>query len=126
MARTPKKPQQPAAHASGHQAPATRRGRARWQRERRRQRITIITTGAAIGLALLAVLAGVLYDRVWIPSRPVAQVNGTTLNHGAYETERRNDIARRITQNLQLTAMFGGQFASQFAGQTPQLDSQVA
>lgn len=125
MARTPNKPQQPTAQ-SGQQPPLTRRGRARWQRERERQRQTVIIAGAAVGLAIFAIFVGVLYDQVWVPSRPVAQVNTTTLNRGSYRHERRNEIARRISQNLLLMNMLGGQFRDQFAGQTPTLDSQVA
>src|SRR5215218_10320402 len=116
MAQTPKKPAQ-----SAPQGPLTRRARSRHQRELRRQRLVMIVAGSAIGLALLAVLIGVLYDRVWIPSRPVAQVANTTLSRGDYWRERKNDIARRMAQNMQLLGMFGAQFGSQFEGQIPQL-----
>jgi parvulin-like peptidyl-prolyl isomerase len=104
----------------------TRRARSRHQRELQRQRLVIIVAGTAIGLALLAVLVGVGYDRVWIPSRPVAQVGSTSLSRGDYWTERRYEIARRMAQNIQLLALFGGQFGSQFEGQIPQLDAQAA
>jgi parvulin-like peptidyl-prolyl isomerase len=84
-----------------------------------------IGTAAAIGVAVVALLIGVLYDRVWLPSRPVVQVAGTTLSRGGYNTERRYAIAREITQNLQLTKLFGGQLSGQFAGRTPALNSEV-
>lgn len=118
MAQNPKKPQSP-------QAPLTRRARSRHQRELQRQRLVIRITGAAIGLALLAVLAGLLYDRVWVPSRPVAQVGSVTLSRGDYWRERRNEITRRMAQTVQLLNMFGSQFGSQFENQIPQLDSEV-
>jgi len=85
----------------------------------------MIIAGVAIGLALLAVLIGVAYDRLWIPSRPVAQAGSATLSRGDYWRERRDEIARRLTQSLQLISMFGGQFSSQFEGQITQLDAQL-
>src|SRR6476620_6383884 len=120
MAQTPKKTSQPAP-----QGPLTRRARSRHQRELQRQRLVMIIAGVAIGLALLAVLIGVAYDRLWIPSRPVAQAGSATLSRGEYWRERRDEIARRLTQSLQLISMFGGQFSSQFEGQISQLDAQV-
>ncbi len=120
MAQTPKKPSQPAP-----QGPLTRRARSRHQRELQRQRLVMIIAGAALGLALLAVLIGVAYDRLWIPSRPIAQAGSATLSRGDYWSERRNEIARRLAQSLQLISMFGGQFASQFEGQISQLDAQL-
>lgn len=87
--------------------------------------MVIIATASAIGVALLAIIIGVLYDRVWIPSRPVAQVGSATLSRSDYWTERRNEIARQMAQNLQLLRLFGDQAAQQFAGQTTQLEAQV-
>jgi len=120
MAQTPKKSFQPAP-----QGPQTRRARSRHQREVQRQRLVMIIAGAAIGLALLAVLIGVSYDQLWIPSRPIAQAGSATLSRGDYWRERRDEIARRLAQRLQLISMFGGQFGSQFEGQISQLDSQL-
>jgi hypothetical protein len=121
MAQNPKKPQQPSP-----QPQMTRRALSRHQREVRRQRLVVTITSVAVGLALVAVLAGVLYDRVWVPSRPIARVGGVSLSRGDYWSERRNDIARRMSQSIQLLALFGNQFGSQFEGQIPQLDADVA
>jgi parvulin-like peptidyl-prolyl isomerase len=85
----------------------------------------MIIAGAAIGLSLLAVLIGISYDQLWIPSRPIAQAGSATLSRGDYWRERRDEIARRLTQSLQLISMFGGQFGSQFEGQISQLDAQL-
>ena len=120
MAQNPKKSQQPAP-----QPPLTRRALSRHQRELRRQRLVTYITGGAIGLALVAVLLGLLYDRVWIPSRPVARVGDVSLSRGSYWGERRNEIARRMAQTIQLLNLCGGQFGSQFEGQIPQLDADV-
>jgi hypothetical protein len=124
MAQTPKKPR-PSASQGAPGAPLTRRGRARWQRERDNQRRVTIAAGVAITLAVVAILGGVVYDRVWLPSRPVAQANGATLSRGDYNTERRHEIARNIAQTLQLLATFGSQLGDQFTAQTPSLNSQV-
>jgi hypothetical protein len=120
MAQTPKKPQQPA---------LTRRARSRHERELQRQRLVIIISGIAIGLALLAVLIGVGYDQLWVPSRPVAQVNSIALSRRDYWTERRNEIARQLAQNLKnlgLLGSLGPQFSQQLAGQIPVLNDQAA
>jgi parvulin-like peptidyl-prolyl isomerase len=120
MAQPPPKLSQPAPKGT-----LTRRARSRHQRELQRQRLVMIIAGTALGLALLAVLIGISYDRLWIPSRPIAQVGSATLSRGDYWRERRDEIARRLTQSLQLISMFGGQFASQFEGQISQLDAQL-
>lgn len=107
--------------------PMTRRRLARHQREVRNQRRVVIITASALGLALLAVLIGIGYDQLWIPSRPVAQVGSVTLSKRDYWQEQRYAIARQIAQNFQLVALFGGnqQFTQQFANQSPTLNNQV-
>ncbi len=109
-------------------APAPpRRVAAHKLREERQQRLVLITTGVAIGVALLIVVGGLLYEQLWLPSRPVARVGTTTLNQGAYWLERRHAYANEIIQNFQLLALFNGnpQFTQQFEGQSPQINQQV-
>lgn len=128
MAETPKSPRQPANRPTSAGNPtAPRRVAARKRQEERRQRLVITVTAATIGLALLAILAGVLYDQLWVPSQPVARVGDVTLSQGDYWTERRHAYAREIVQNFQLLALFGGnpQFTEQFQGQSPTIDNQV-
>jgi parvulin-like peptidyl-prolyl isomerase len=97
----------------------------RKERERRRQRQVVILTGVTIGLALVALLGGLAFDQLWVPSRPVAQVGGTTLTRGEYWQVRRAELARTIGQSLYL-GTFGEQFAQQFLGQIGQLDTDAA
>jgi parvulin-like peptidyl-prolyl isomerase len=87
----------------------------------------LLVTAAAIGLALLAVLGGVLYDQLWLPSRPVATAGGVSLSRGDYWAERKSAFAREIVQNFQLVALFGGnpQFTQQFQGQAPVIDQRI-
>lgn len=120
MAQTPKSPQ-----PQKPQAPLTRRAMTRRQREERRQQLVIIIAGAAVGLALLAVLIGVGYDKLWVPSRPVAQAGNATLTRSGYWEERRNEIARQTVQNLQLLSFLGAQFGSQISSQLATLDAEV-
>jgi parvulin-like peptidyl-prolyl isomerase len=123
MAQRPKNPQTPAPR------PQTRRARSRHEREVQRQRLVILISGIAIGLAVLAVLIGLGYDRLWLPSRPVASVNNTTLSRREYWSEQRNELARRIAQSvnsLALLSSLGPQFTQQVAGQIPPLNQQVA
>lgn len=48
--------------------------------EQPRQRRFMILIGSVIGVALLAILAGVLYDQVYIPGQPVARVGDAALS----------------------------------------------
>ncbi|NTU83682.1 MAG: peptidylprolyl isomerase [Chloroflexales bacterium] len=138
MAETPKNPQQGGRDATPRQQPAKgaqpagnpashRRVAARKLREERQQRLVITATAAAICLALLVVLGGLAYERLWVPSRPVARAGSATLSRGDYWAERQRAYAREIVQNFQLLALFGGnpQFTQQFQGQSPKIDNQV-
>jgi parvulin-like peptidyl-prolyl isomerase len=118
MAQPPKK-SQPAASA----APARHRSPRR-EREQRRQRQIIILSGIAIGVAVLALIGGVLYDQIYIPGQTIARANGTTLTRGGYWSERRSDSAANISQALFLTS-FGPQFAQQVLGQISALDTGI-
>jgi hypothetical protein len=133
MADTPKTPQPQKERRKAQDAapavspPMSRRRLARHEREVRNQRRVVIVTATAIGLALLAVIIGLSYDQLWIPSRPVAQVGATTLSRRDYWQEQRVAYARQIAQNFQLVALFGGnqQFTQQFANQSPTINRQV-
>jgi parvulin-like peptidyl-prolyl isomerase len=104
--------------------PAPRRVSPRKQREMRRQRLVVISSAAAIGLALIAVLAGVLYDQVYIPSQPIARVNGQSLSRQAYWDDKRHQLAASISQALFLTS-FGQQFAQQVLSQISSVNTSL-
>ncbi len=124
MANTSKNPRRPDP-VDARSTVAARRASARQQRESRRQRIVLAIAGGAIGIALLSLLAGVLYDRLFVPSQPVAQVSDTRLSRGDYYTERRFQIARDINNTLALVSRFGDQFGDQFRGQVAQLNAEI-
>lgn len=124
MANTPKKAPRTSPTVQ-RTVVAERRASARRLREQRRQRIVIGVTASVVGVAVLAVLIGILYDQVYLPSRPVASVGSASLTRGAYTTERRNQIARDMSSTLELITRFGSQFASQFAQRIPQLNTEA-
>ncbi len=119
-----RKPQPPRLKETRSATPARRYLR-RSEIERRRQRMIIVGTAAVVAIALLALAVGLVYEQVWLPGQPVAQVGGVVLTRGEYVAERRGEAARLIAQSLYL-ATFGSQFAQQFLDQIPQLDAQAA
>jgi parvulin-like peptidyl-prolyl isomerase len=107
--------------------PAPRRLGPKQLREQRRQRMVIVGTGVALGLALIALLTGLLYQFVYIPNQTVASVNSATLSRRAYWQERRQQAAREIMQSLQLDALLAGQDLGQdFTARIPVLNQQLA
>ncbi|MEM8534939.1 MAG: peptidylprolyl isomerase [Chloroflexota bacterium] len=82
-------------------------------RERQRQKRIIVIVGMALGLVVLSIIGGVIFDQWWQPSRPVAQVNDTTLTQGEYWTQQRYQLAQQITSSIQLQLLLGDQFAGQ-------------
>ena len=124
MTSNQRKPQPPRSTDSRPATPARRHLR-RSEIERRRQRAIVISTAVVVAFALLALTAGLVYEQVWLPGRPVAQVGDVVLTRGDYVAERRGEAARLIAQSLYL-ATFGPQFAQQFLDQIPQIDAQAA
>lgn len=106
-------------------AVANRRSSARRRREQQRQRVVITVVASTIGVALLALLIGVLYDQVYLPSRPVAQVASTTLSRSDYTAVRRQQIARDVNSTIELLTRFGSQLGDQFAQRIPQLNAEA-
>jgi parvulin-like peptidyl-prolyl isomerase len=119
-----RKPHPPRSKETRSVTPARRHLR-RSEIERRRQRAIIIGTAVVVAIVLLALAAGLVYEQVWLPGRPVAQVGNVVLTRGEYVAERRGEAARLIAQSLYL-ATFGPQFAQQFLDQIPQIDAQAA
>ena len=106
----------------------TKRAITRRDREHARQRLVIIIASTVIGIALVAVVIGVLFDRVWTPSRPIATANGVTLSRNDYWTARRHDLTRQIAQSLQFKRLLGaqaGQFGQQIQNQLVTAERQV-
>lgn len=96
------------------------------------QRRVTLWIAAALGLAVLLILAGVLYDRVFIPSRTVKSVNGQTLSRGQYDQVVREAVIQQMAQSLQFakllgaSASFGQDQGGSFADQVIQANQQLA
>ena len=103
---------------------AHNRDHSRRGREERRRRLVLITTFTAIIVSVVAAISGVLYDRVYVPSKSVATAAGQSLSRSGYVTEKRLNLASQIAQNI-LLASFGGQFAERFQQQNPYLETEV-
>jgi hypothetical protein len=103
---------------------AAKRATSRRDREERRRRLVLMTTGITVVVAVLSLLSGVLYDRVYIPNQMVATVGDQTLTRASMISERRLMIASMMAQNI-LLANFGGTFAERFQQQNPYLEAEI-
>ena len=95
------------------------------ERENTRRRLVIITTAVAVAVALVAVVSGVVYDKIIVPAQTIATVGNVNLSREMYVREKRLSLAANMAQNL-LLASFGGQFAERFQQQNPYLESQIS
>jgi len=103
---------------------AAKRATSRRDREERRRRLVLMTTGITVLIAVLSLVSGVIYDRVYIPNQTVATVGDQTLNRASMVSERRLMIASMMAQNI-LLANFGGTFAERFQQQNPYLEAEI-
>lgn len=102
--------------------PPTRRQLAAQNREANLQRRVLLWISATIGLALLLIVGGVLYDRLYLPNRTLKQVNNETLTRGEYEQLARGDAIQQMLQTLRFAKLFG---ATQSFGQGGSFSEQV-
>ena len=113
--------------------PQTRRQIAARSREANIQRRVLLIIGGTIALALLLIIGGIVYERVWRPSQAVRSVNGTTLTQGGYEDLARENMLRQMAQTLYYSILVGsnqsfgqgGTFAEQIIEGNAQLDAQT-
>ncbi|NJK82352.1 MAG: hypothetical protein HC914_21900, partial [Chloroflexaceae bacterium] len=112
-----------------HQAKAVaeRRSLTKREREARDQRRFLSIVGVVLGLVILIIAGGVLYQWVIYPSGAVAQVGDTTFSRREYWQFGRSAIAQEVAQNLQLLALFGDnqQFGAQFQGRSPEANQRA-
>lgn len=100
----------------------TRRQVAAQQHEANVQRRVVLAISGAVGLALLLIIGGIVYDRLIQPNSTIKSVNNATLTRGGYEQLVRANTIQQIIQGLQFSKLFG---ANQSLGQTGQFDEQV-
>ncbi len=89
------------------QRPLTKRQVAESQREANAQRRVMLTLIGVFALALLLIVAGVVYDRIVIPGRTIRSVNSQTLSRADYDTIVRNATLQNMIQNLQFSKILG-------------------
>jgi hypothetical protein len=106
---------------------AARRQSKRTLEEHEQQQRVVLVSAAAVGLALLSLLVGLIYDQLWLPSRPVARVGETTLTRRDYWDVRRAAYVNDVVQNFQLAALLADnlQFAQQFQGLSPAINASI-
>ncbi|MCE7981022.1 MAG: hypothetical protein DYG89_07515 [Caldilinea sp. CFX5] len=96
------------------------------QRDRERHRVLYMWTGAAVGLALLLIIAGAVYQFAYVPNSTVATVAGepiVTKDFWRRMRLERSQMQNQLINLQQLQQQFGQQF---FAQQINQLQGQLA
>jgi len=98
----------------------TKRQRARWEQERVKQRRVIVAVASVIGLVVALVAIGLLVDKVIVPNKTVANVNGVEISNGEYQRYRTITQAQRAINTYsqaQQFAQFQQQSGDQFGPQ---------
>ncbi len=131
LQRQQSKPSAPDARRLPAAPPARRssqRTLSKKRREQRNQRLVLTLVGGALGLVVIALVTGVLYEQVWIPSRPLAQVGDIILTRRDYWQEQRYTLAQEAIQNTRLQALFSANpdILDQLGGRNFQVNAQVA
>ncbi|MBA3943956.1 MAG: peptidyl-prolyl cis-trans isomerase [Herpetosiphonaceae bacterium] len=126
MSNRPRSPQSPQP-----QRPLTKRQIAERQRENYAQRRLILVLSGAIGLALLLVIIGVAYDRLYVPSRSIRAVNGQTLTRATSDRVARATTLQEMIRNLEFSKILGpdqslGQQGDTFKNQIVTANSTLA
>lgn len=96
------------------------------QRDRERHRVLYMWTGAAVGLALLLIIAGAVYQFAYIPNSTIASVAGepiVTKDFWQRMRLERSQLQNQLVNMQQLQQQFGQQF---FAQQINQIEGQLA
>lgn len=103
-----------------HATSMTKRQRARWEQERLKQRRVIIAVASVIGLVVALVAIGLVVDKVIVPNKTVATVNGVEISNGEYQRFRTITQAQRAYSTYgqaQQFAQFQQQSGDQFGPQ---------
>jgi len=82
------------------------------QRDRERHRKLYLFVGAALGIALLAIIVGVLYQFLVLPRQQVARVGDTTITTEQFWKRvkfEQNNLLNQLARYQQLEQQFGGQ-----------------
>ncbi len=104
------KPNQPKPEAEGSknrlQPKIIREYRSKAEREAEIQRLVILGTAVAIGIALLILVVAVLNDQLLVPNQAVANVNGTSITVSQFKKRATLERALLINQLDNAIALF--------------------
>lgn len=103
---------------------AVNRQTTRRDREDRRRRTVMWTTLSAVGIAVVSLAVGALYDLVYVPNQQVASVGDVSLSRSQYVQEKRLALTSGMAQNV-LLATFGGTFGTNYAQQNPFIEDEI-
>ena len=109
-----------------HTAPTTKRQRARHEQERLKQRRVMIAVISVLSAVVALVAVGLLLDKVIVPGRTVAEVNGVEISNREYQEYRQITQAQRAIgaySQAQQFAQFQQQSGDQFG---PQIIADIA
>lgn len=104
---------------------AANRQTTRRDREERRRRTVMWTTLSAVGIAVVSLAVGALYDLVYVPNQQVASVGDASLTRTQYVQEKRLALTSGMAQNV-LLATFGGTFGTNYAQQNPFIEDEIS
>ncbi len=104
---------------------AANRQNTRRDRDERRRRTVMWTTLSAIGVSLVALAAGAVYDLVYVPNQQIASVGDAVLSRNQYVQEKRIALTSGMAQNV-LLATFGGTFGTNYAQQNPFIEEEIS
>lgn len=95
------------------------------ERDRERHRVLYLSVGAAVGLALLLIIAGAIYQFAFVPNSTLATVAGERIiTKDFWQRMRleRNQLQNQLVNLQQLEQQFGQQF---FTSQINQIQAQL-
>lgn len=104
---------------------AANRQTTRRDREDRRRRTVMWTTLSAVGIAVVSLAIGAIYDLVYVPNQQVARVGDAVLSRNQYIAEKRLALTSGMAQNV-LLATFGGTFGTNYAQQNPFIEDEIS
>lgn len=97
---------QPEAPKSRLQPRLMREYRSRHERETEIQRLVILGTAIAVGVALLILVLAIASDQLIVPNQAVATVNNQTINVGQFRTRAKIERALLIEQLYNAIALY--------------------
>ena len=102
-----------------HAPTMTRRQRARWEEEQSQQRRVIFGAVGILGIVLLLIVGGFIWDRVLVPNRVVAQVGAEEISNAEYQEYRQISQVVSAYSNYATALQFAQyQQQQQFGGDT--------